>query len=280
MGEHVHAGSLEIWVEQVGEGPDVLLIGGLGDTVESWAFQLEGLADRYRLTAFDNRGAGRTAMPDGPATVEAMADDAASVQRALDVPSAHVAGFSGGSVIAQELALRHPALVASLVLQSTWAVMDPYLRKWARLVRWLVEAAPSERAFLEWFFMFIYTPRANNDGTVEQIVEDALAFPYKQAPEETQRTLDAFIGHDTSERLPEIAVPALVLAGGLDMTARPSLCRAVAELIPDSRFEVMEEESHQPFQEVPAEWNARVDAFWSEVEASRRDERAHTAAAP
>jgi 3-oxoadipate enol-lactonase len=77
MGELVRAGKLDIWVEQVGEGPDVLLIGGAGDTVESWQFQLDGLADRYRLTAFDNRGAGRTAMPGGEVSVEMMADDAA-----------------------------------------------------------------------------------------------------------------------------------------------------------------------------------------------------------
>ena len=38
MGEHLRANDLDIWTEQVGEGPDVLLIGGLGDTVESWAF--------------------------------------------------------------------------------------------------------------------------------------------------------------------------------------------------------------------------------------------------
>jgi 3-oxoadipate enol-lactonase len=84
-------------VEQVGHGPDVLLIGGLGDTVESWRYQLDGLADRYRVTAVDNRGAGRTAMPDGPLTVEAMADDAAGVLRALELPAAHVAGFSMGA---------------------------------------------------------------------------------------------------------------------------------------------------------------------------------------
>src|SRR3954471_20268226 len=111
MGAHVRAGDLDIWTEHVGEGPDVLLIGGLGDTVESWQFQLDGLADRYRLTAFDNRGAGRTPRPDDPVSVEAMADDAAGVLRALGVRSAHVAGFSGGSLIAQELALRHPGLV-------------------------------------------------------------------------------------------------------------------------------------------------------------------------
>jgi 3-oxoadipate enol-lactonase len=266
MGEHVRAGDLDIWTEQVGQGSDVLLIGGGGDTVESWQFQLDGLADRYRLTAFDNRGAGRTAMLGESVSAEMMADDAAAVLRALDVSSAHVAGFSGGSIIVQELALRHPELVRSLVLQSTWPVLDPYLRTWLLFVRWLVEFAPSERAFLEGFFLDIYTARAHNDGTVDQFIEEVLAFPHKQSTEDLQRFLDAFLDHDTSDRLPGITAPTLVLAGGRDPTARPPLCRAVAELIPGARFEVMEEEAHQPFQEVPDEWNARVDTFWREVE--------------
>jgi len=206
-------------------------------------------------------------MPGGSVSVETMADDGAQVLRALDVSSAHVAGFSGGSIIGQELALRHPELVRSLVLQSTWPVMDPYLRSWLLFVRWLVEVAPSERAFLEGFYLDIYTARAHNDGTVAQIIEEVLAFPHKQTTQDLQAYLDAFLDHDTSDRLPQIAAPTLVLAGGRDSTARPELCRAVAELIPGARFEVMEEEAHQPFQEVPEVWNARIDAFWREIEA-------------
>jgi pimeloyl-ACP methyl ester carboxylesterase len=266
-GRPVSANGAEIYVQQVGHGPDVLLIGGLGDTVESWQFQLDGLPDRYRLTAFDNRGAGRTPLPPGPVSVAAMADDAAGVLGALGIRTAHVAGFSGGSVIAQELALRHPELVRSLVLQSTWAAPDAYLRAWGRFVRWLVEVAPSERAFLEAFYLDIYTARSHNDGTVEQIIEEVLAFPHKQATEDLQRFLDAFLDHDTSSRLPDVSSPTLVLAGGRDSTTRPELCRGVAELIPGARFEVMEQESHQPFQEVPEAWNARVVDFWREVEA-------------
>jgi 3-oxoadipate enol-lactonase len=265
MGRHVRAGALDVWVEQVGQGPDVLLIGGLGDTVESWQAQLDALADRYRLTAFDNRGAGRTAMP-GEATVEAMADDAAGVLQALGIRSAHVAGFSGGSIIAQEVALRHPDRVRSLVLQSTWAVPDTYLRAWGRFVEWLVDAAPDERTFLEVFFLDIYTARAHEDGTVTAIVEEAIAFPHKQSPEDLHRFLAGFWDHDTTDRLPQVTAPTLVLAGGLDPTARPALGRAVADLVPGARFEVWETESHQPFQEVPERWNARVDAFWQEVE--------------
>lgn len=265
MGEHVRVGELDIWTEEAGQGPAVLLIGGLGDTVESWQFQLDGLADRYRLIAFDNRGAGRTAMPEGHVSVEMMADDAAGVLQALGVPSAHVAGFSGGSIIAQELALRHPGLVRSLVLQSTWPAVDRYLRSWMQFVRWLVEVAPSERAFLEGFFLDIYTPRAYNDGTVDQFIEEVLTFPHKQSATDVQRFLDALVDHDTTERLPQIIAPTLVLAGGLDPASRPPLGRAVAERIAAATFEVMQDEAHQPFQEVPGQWNARVDAFWRDV---------------
>jgi 3-oxoadipate enol-lactonase len=276
MGNYIHGQDLDIWTEQVGAGPDVLLIGGLGDTIESWQLQLDGLADRYRLTAFDNRGAGRTVMPAGRATVEAMADDAAAVLRAHGIASAHVAGFSGGSIISQELALRHPGSVRSLVLQSTWGAMDVALRRWAEFVRWLVDAAPSERAFLEAFFLFIYTARSHNDGTVDAIIEDALAFPYQQSPADTQRTLEAFLSHGgTTARLPTITAPALVLAGGLDPTARPELGRAVADAIPGAVFEILECESHQPFQEIPDTWNARVDSFWRDVAA-----RGHAAPRP
>jgi pimeloyl-ACP methyl ester carboxylesterase len=165
--------------------------------------------------------------------------------------------------------LRHPELVRSLVLQSTWPVPDPYFRSWGRFVHWLIEAAPSERVFLECFYLWIYTPRAHNDGTVAQIIEEVLAFPHKQAPEDLQRFLGAFFAHDTTDRLPQITAPTLVLAGGHDLTARPHLGRAVADRIPGARFEVMEEEAHQPFQEIPDRWNARVDAFWREVETLR-----------
>ena len=223
-GEMVAANGLDIYTERVGRGPDVLLIGGLGDTVESWQCQLYGLADSYQVTAFDNRGAGRTLAPEQPFSVEAMADDAAGVLRILGIRSAHVAGFSGGSLIAQEMAVRHPHLVRSLVLQSTWAKPDPYLCSWGRFVHWLIEAAPTEQTFLH---------------------------------------------HDTSSRLPDITAPTLVLAGGRDPSSRPELGKQVADLIPGALFEVMAEEAHQPFQEVPEQWNARVAEFWREVDASR-----------
>jgi len=81
-----------------------------------------------------------------------------------------------------------------------------------------------------------------------------------------QRSIDAFLAHDTTGRLTDISAPALVLAGGLDMITPPRHGRAVADGITGARFEVLTEEAHQPFQESPDLFNARVDAFWREME--------------
>ncbi|QES46601.1 hypothetical protein DEJ50_00785 [Streptomyces venezuelae] len=193
--------------------------------------------------------------------------------------SAHVAGFSGGSAIAQELALRHPQAVRSLVLTSTWARADAYFTAMARFWHWLVTEAPDERAALEAFFLWIYTPRAHADGTVQRIIEETLAFPHPQSPEAFQRQLEPFLLHDTLDRLPAIAAPTLVLAGERDIATPPRFGQAVAEAIPGARFEVLAGEAHQPFQESPDLFNARVDAFWREVD-GEIPERAGEASRP
>ena len=64
MGAQVSAADTDFWVERRGDdGPDVRLIAGLGDPAEAWEPQLDELSDRYRVTAFDNRGAARTPLP-------------------------------------------------------------------------------------------------------------------------------------------------------------------------------------------------------------------------
>jgi len=263
----VQVGGLDVWVEQRGAGPDVLLIAGLTDPAEAWEAQLEGLSDHYRVTAFDNPGAGRTGLPESELTVAAMADVAAGVLAGMGIDSAHVAGFSGGSCNAQELALRHPEVVRSLTLISTWSRADALLRAMTDAWLWLPTAAPDERAMLEAFFVWIYTARAHDAGIVSQIVDEALAFPFPQAPEAFVAQLQAWKGHDTHDRLPAITVPTLVIAGEEDILTPPRLGRIVADQIPGARFEVLTGEAHQPFQESPEAFNAMVDAFWQEVEA-------------
>ena len=82
-----------------------------------------------------------------------------------------------------------------------------------------------------------------------------------------QAQVEVCLAHDTEDRLPEIVAPTLVLSGELDIILPPRFGRSVAAGIPKARFEVMPGEAHQPFQEVPEEFNARVEAFWREAEA-------------
>jgi hypothetical protein len=173
-------------------------------------------------------------------------------------------------VIAQELAIRHPDLVRSLVLVSTWARVDAYFEAMGRAWRWMVTNAPTEREFLEAFFVWIYTRRAHVDGTVSQIVEESLAFPHAASAEAIQRTVDAFLAHETADRLPEISVPAFVLAGAEDVATPPQCGQVVADLIPGARFEVWDGEAHQPMQEAADRFNRRVADFWREADSTSR----------
>jgi pimeloyl-ACP methyl ester carboxylesterase len=104
--------------------------------------------------------------------------------------------------------------------------------------RWLPDAAPSERAFFEAFFTWVYTPRAQADGTVGQVVGEALAFPHQQRVEAFQAQVDVCREHDTTDRLAAIAAPTLVMAGEFDIILPPRFRRAVAKAIPGAEFEV------------------------------------------
>lgn len=96
----------------------------------------------------------------------------------------------------------------------------------------MVDAAPSERAILEAFFLWIYTARAHEDGTVGQIIDEALAYPHPQSADAFHRQLQTWAAHDALDRLHRIAVPTLVIAGGDDLVTRPQLGQAVADRIP------------------------------------------------
>jgi pimeloyl-ACP methyl ester carboxylesterase len=261
----VAANGVDLWVHQRGSGPDVLLIAGLGDPLESWQGQLDGLAGRYRLTAHDNRGVGRTPMPAHGVSIRAMADDAAAALRTLGIERAHVAGFSMGGLIAQELALAYPDAVSSLVLLSTYGRNDARMHRTIRSWIWLAQIADDPAEFLRSFSAWLFSRHGHANGFVEQWVQAGLDDPHAMSTEDFCLAAQACLEHDALSRLGAIDVPTLVVTGEEDLVTPPHIARELAERIPGARLTLLQEYAHQSFMEVPERVNDLLDGFWSEV---------------
>ena len=100
----------------------VLLIMGLGYTMDMWYRTVPVLSERYRTITFDNRGVGRSDVPPGPYSIAAMAADAAAVMDSAGVTRAHVFGISMGGMIALRVRPEIPSTnaLADSGLHQSW----------------------------------------------------------------------------------------------------------------------------------------------------------------
>lgn len=111
---------IELYYEEHGAGAPLVLVPGLGGTVESWHAQIRHFQRRYRVIALDNRGSGRSSKPPGPYTMDQMAADLAGLLDALDITvPVCLVGASMGGVLVQCFTHHYPERVGQLVLVST-----------------------------------------------------------------------------------------------------------------------------------------------------------------
>src|SRR3990172_10613951 len=154
----IQTNGINMFYEERGQGPPLVLIMGLGAPGTRWEEHVEYYARYFRCILIDNRGVGRSDQPPGPYTTAMMADDTAGLINALGIGPAHVSGISMGGAIAQELALRHPRLVRRLVLNCTWPRCDTYTRRIFVLLRTLVSTNLDLEQFIRLVFLLIFTP--------------------------------------------------------------------------------------------------------------------------
>ncbi|MFL6090280.1 MAG: alpha/beta fold hydrolase [Aeromicrobium sp.] len=115
----------ELYFEEHGEGPPLLLVHGTGAYGDLWLPVLDGLARRFRVISYDRRGFGRSASS-GHVRFADHARDAAALLELLDASPAIVVGWSGGGVVALDLAASASEHVASLVLAEPAAHMGTH----------------------------------------------------------------------------------------------------------------------------------------------------------
>jgi len=116
-------GPLRMYYEAHGDAgaPPLLLLHGGGSTAQTTYGQVMArFAARHRVIAPEQQAHGHTADVDRALGFDVMADDTAALLQHLQVIQADVVGFSAGSVVAQQLAIRHPTLVRRLVLASAF----------------------------------------------------------------------------------------------------------------------------------------------------------------
>jgi pimeloyl-ACP methyl ester carboxylesterase len=260
------ANGVDLWVEQEGEGDDVLFISGLADEGACWVDQVAGLKDGYRLTTFDNRGVGRSSTPDGPFAIADFAADTVALMDALALERPHLVGSSMGGAIAQEIALAHPERVRSLVLNGTWCRGDRFLHEVFRNWMWSAEKADSIRDFLVTVNLWCFSPRIWNEGTMDEWIAAAEASPYAQSVDAFCRSAQALIDHDSADRIASITAPTLVTVGELDLAVPPRFSEALVQRIPGARLAVIGAVGHQPFQETPQEYNRLLTDFWQSLD--------------
>jgi 3-oxoadipate enol-lactonase len=238
-------GRTQLYWESTGDGAPVLLITGLGLSGGAWWRTVPVLARRLRVVTFDHRGVGRSRSSSPAYTTEAMADDAVAVLDAAGVPSAHVYGISLGGMVAQQLALRHPDRVRSLVLGATSPGGPRSVRPDGEVLAFVRRRLRlrGEEAARE-SVPFNYGPRcrAEHPERIEEDIAHRLAHPF---PEQAYRVqLFAAGVHNTYGRLPRIAVPTLVVHGRHDRMVPAANGRLLAERIPGARLELLEDSGH------------------------------------
>jgi 3-oxoadipate enol-lactonase len=240
-------GTVELHWQSFGEGPAVLLVAGQGMTADGWWATIPVLSRSFRVIAFDNRDTGRSSRLPWPYSVAQMARDAVAVLDAAGEQRAHVYGISLGSLVAQELALRHPDRVQALVLGASsaggFAAYKPPPSSFAQT--FLVRAGamgPEEAAWAAVPYTYAEKTRRSHP---ERIVAD-IGHRVSSPPEPLAylHQAAAVATHDAYERLNQMAAPTLVVHGEQDVFVPPANALVLAERIPGAQLRLWPDAGH------------------------------------
>jgi pimeloyl-ACP methyl ester carboxylesterase len=258
----VRVADINIHYETHGQGEPLVLIMGLGGGSSMWWQQVAFFAPEYQVITYDSRGVGQSDKPDMPYSMRMLVEDAAALLDKLGISSAHVYGVSMGGMVAQELALRYPQVVASLILGAT--------------TYGGVHAVTASRETLEMLFSIMTLP-AEEVVRVSTSITFSTSFIERHPDKIRQwlakgaesppsalgfkRQTDAAVEFDTYERLPQIKVPTLVMAGTCDQLIPPENSRILASRIPKAELVLFEGAGHGYLWEAEEQANQLVRDF-------------------
>ncbi|MEK6285344.1 MAG: alpha/beta fold hydrolase [Acidobacteriota bacterium] len=233
---------VKIYWEEQGEGDPILLIMGLGYTMDMWYRTVPAVSKHYRTISFDNRGVGRTDVPPGPYPIAAMAADAAAVMDSAGVTRAHVFGISMGGMIAQEFALQYPERTRSLILGCTSHGGPQSVLADAEVITTLMaRGTMSAEEGIHAMIPFIYAPSTPLERIEEDLEIRRRTFPTAQG---YFAQVQGIFAYESLNRLSQLKVPTLVVHGESDRLVPPENGRRLARLISGAKLVMIPVASH------------------------------------
>jgi pimeloyl-ACP methyl ester carboxylesterase len=253
---------VKIYWEERGEGEPLLLIMGLGYTLDMWHRSLPILSRHYRTISFDNRGVGRSDVPPGPYPIASMAADAAAVLDSAGVARAHVFGVSMGGMIAQEFAIQYPERTRSLILGcTTHGGPESVLADAEVITTLMARATMSPEEGIKAMIPFIYDASTPRERIEEDLEIRSRTFPSAQG---YIAQVQGIFAHNSLSRLAGLTVPTLVIHGESDRLVPPENGRRLARLISGARLVMIPHASHIFPTDQPDAAHDAILAFLSE----------------
>jgi pimeloyl-ACP methyl ester carboxylesterase len=245
----VHANGIDVGYRQFGTGPPLVLVMGQSATMNEWGRRLPlTLARAYRVTMFDNRGAGHSSdEPSKPLTIELMADDTAALMDRLEIAEATIVGWSTGGEIGLSLAERHADKVASLVVAGATAGGPTAVQPSPAVQRLFASNSPKLLGLLFPDPTLARTYLGEAFSLPKETVSARTLARQEQAEIRFARTTDTY------DALPKITAPTIVENGALDQLVPAQNARIIARRIPHARLVIVPNAAHAViFQNVPA----------------------------
>ena len=253
-------GDAEIYYEEVGSGPPLLLVPGLSGQGAFWTRQVANFARDFRVIVHDHRGCGQSTWSRITYSVDQMAADALKLMDALGIASAHFVGHSTGGAIGQVIAQDHPGRLQRLVLSATWPGRDAYFRRLFESRRDVLVTLGVE-SYLRASALVLAPPwwvRDNDALLAEQHRQFAAAPPPVDVM--TSR-IDAIVAFDRRARLGSITTPTLVIVADDDMVTPRFYSDELASRIPGAKLVVLDDGGHFVPQIRAEQYNAAVGGF-------------------
>ncbi len=256
-----------IYWEQAGEGSPLLLIQGLGYPSDANLRVLPALTAKHRVIQVDNRGVGRSDVPKDPFSIADMADDAAAVLETAGGWPAHVAGFSMGGLIAQELAVRHPHLVRSLILGCTSPGGDKAVPLSAEVAEQFTEWGNLSARDAAWRAARVCYSHSTRHEEIERDIDVRMKRPTPRPGYLGQlRAVGEYDG--VAERINRWSGPVLAVHGSDDLIVPPANLDRITEVIPHADTVVCHKAGHILMTDATDQLTDAMLAFLEQVDAS------------